>query len=73
MHTQYDDLRWTEKGEGWSEAHVELGKDDTAWNPGSTKYPIYGPAYVVYERHRSGISGYVYGTKAEADAAVVKP
>lgn len=70
-HTNYDDLNWIDKGD-FAEAQVELAKGDSAWNPGSTNHPICGPAFVVYERRNSGISGYVYNDRAEADAAVVK-
>ena len=68
-HTDYDDLKWIDTGNGLEVAVVSLATSDTAWNPGSTKRPIYGPAYMVYERRRSGISGYVYPNKAAADAA----
>jgi hypothetical protein len=60
MHTGYDDLVWEDLGDHWERAIVVLEKGDTAWNPGSTKHVIYGPCTVTYERHPSGITGYIH-------------
>ena len=50
MHYAYDDMEWVKLGEtGWSRASVTLDESDTAWQPGSTKRVIYGPAVVTYE------------------------
>jgi hypothetical protein len=61
MHTGYDDLVWVPSGhnDGYAYATVVLGRDDTAWNPSSTKHVIYGPAKVTYERSPASIVGYV--------------
>lgn len=59
MHYAYGDLDWQSAGEGWETATVELGEQDTAWNPASTKHVVYGPAKITYERHRTGITAYV--------------
>jgi hypothetical protein len=36
-------------GEGWSQATIIVKPGETAWNPGSTKRPIYGAAKVTYQ------------------------
>lgn len=56
----YDDLRFRYIGSGWDRATVVLQKDETAWNPVSTKHLIYGPATVTYERGPDGgVSAYI--------------
>lgn len=52
-------------GDGWTRHIVQLAKGDTADNPASTKGPIYGPAFVVYDCHRSGISVAVLDSAGE--------
>lgn len=43
-------------GDRWTLAEIQLAKDETAWNPLSTKGPIYGPQAVQYVMHPSGIT-----------------
>jgi hypothetical protein len=43
-------------GEGWTRHLVQLDMGDTADNPASTKGPLHGPGFVVYDCHRTGIS-----------------
>jgi hypothetical protein len=61
MHYTNADLTWTDAGEGWTIARVELAKGDTAWNPASSKAEnaIHGPAVVTYHRSRASITAYV--------------
>lgn len=55
MHYDSDQLPWRAwRGDGWFRAQVTLTESDTAWNPGSTKHVVYGPAVVTYERDPSG-------------------
>jgi len=52
-------------GNGWTRHIVELAEGDTADNPCSTKGPIYGPAFVTYDCHRSGITVHVDNNAGE--------
>lgn len=42
-------------GGGWSITGLLLARGDTAWNPASTKGPLYGPSLLEYRLHHSGI------------------
>ena len=42
-------------GGNFSISGLVLQRGDTAWNPASTKGPLYGPGLVEYELHPSGI------------------
>lgn len=57
MHHDLKDLDWSDVGNGWTRAVVELKKGDTAVNPASTKPErvLRGPALVIYDRHRTSI------------------
>lgn len=43
-------------GEGWTRHIVELTEGDTADNPASTKSPLYGPGFIVYDVAKTGIT-----------------
>lgn len=43
-------------GNGWKRYMVQLEQGDTADNPASTKGPLYGPGFVVYDVAPSGIT-----------------
>jgi hypothetical protein len=42
-------------GQGYSFAGIVLKRGETAWNPASTKSPLYGPGKVEYHMHSSNI------------------
>jgi hypothetical protein len=50
--------RAVDVGEGYFMAGLVLHRGDTAWNPASTKGPLYGPSLVEYELHFTGIRIY---------------
>jgi hypothetical protein len=52
-------------GEGWTRYIVQLAKGDTADNPSSTKRPLYGPAFVVYDVAHTGITTHVHKDAGE--------
>ena len=52
-------------GGGYTRYLVQMAEGDTADNPCSTKGPIYGPAFVCYDVHRSGISVQIYNDPGE--------
>jgi len=52
-------------GSGYTRHLVQLEEGDTADNPASTKGPIYGPCFICYDVHRSGISVGVYSNPGE--------
>jgi hypothetical protein len=57
-------------GDGWTRHIVELGEGDTADNPLSTKGPIYGPAFVVYDCHKTGITVHLHESAEEFYKAI---
>ncbi len=59
-HYSEEDVREraVDLGEGWSIASLVLMRRDTAWNPCSTKGPIYGPGLVEFHMHFTGITVY---------------
>lgn len=59
-------------GGGWTRHIVELAEGDTADNPASTKGPIYGPAFVVYDCHKTGITVHVHDDASEFYGALDK-
>jgi hypothetical protein len=42
-------------GGSWQFFGVVLKRGETAWNPASTKGPLYGPSLVEYRMHYTGI------------------
>src|SRR4051812_9742699 len=56
-HYDADDVREraVDVGGGWTVAGLLLDRGDTAWNPASTKGPLYGPSMVEYRLHHTGI------------------
>lgn len=42
-------------GHNWSVTAVVLKRGETAWNPASTKGPLFGPSLLEYNMHTSGI------------------
>lgn len=52
-------------GGGYTRHMVQLAMGDTADNPASTKGPIYGPQFVVYDCHKTGISVGLYSDPGE--------
>lgn len=54
-------------GAGWERHLVELKEGDSAVNPSSTKPEnvLRGPAFVVYDRHTTGITTTVYAHPGE--------
>jgi hypothetical protein len=54
MHYGYDELDWVPSADGWARATVTLWRNDTAWNPASTKRDIYGPARIEYTQGPDG-------------------
>lgn len=57
-------------GNGWTRHMVQIAKGDTADNPSSTKGPIYGPAFIVYDVHASGIRTQLFDTPGQFYAAL---
>lgn len=53
-HTRY--VPGHDIDDGWTRHMVQLDEGDTADNPASTKGPLYGPGFVVYDRHRTSIT-----------------
>jgi hypothetical protein len=47
-------------GQGYTIAGIVLGEGETAWNPASTKGPLYGPGVVEYVMHPTGITVYEF-------------
>lgn len=43
--------------EGWQIAVFEVKAGESTWNPGTTKHVIYGPCFVQYDIHPTGIVG----------------
>jgi hypothetical protein len=61
MHFDLEQLRATAVGDdAYSVAELALAAGDTAWNPGSTKHAVVGPATLVYEFFPSGIDGHLF-------------
>lgn len=52
-------------GGGYTRHLVQLAEGDTADNPASSKGPLYGPAFVCYDVHRSGIDVGMYSGPGE--------
>lgn len=44
-----------ESRDGYSITEILLNKGATAWNPASTKGPLYGPSSIVYVMDTAGI------------------
>lgn len=46
----------TDVGYGRTVTELALAEGETAWNPASTKGPLFGPSTLVYDNHVSGIT-----------------
>ena len=54
MHHRIDHLPVIDLGDGWTRRYVELHQGDTADNAASTKHPVTGPAFVIYDQAPDG-------------------
>lgn len=52
--TVYDNAE--DVGDGYKLTEISLGRGETAWNPLSTKGPLFGPGNIAYLIHASGIN-----------------
>jgi hypothetical protein len=59
-------------GNGWRRHIVQLNAGDTATNPASTKRPLFGPGFIVYDVAPSGITAHEYNDSAEFYDAIGK-